>query len=100
MKGKAAPKLVDSANRILYPMKRTHPKGAEDPGWQRISWEEAMSTIAGQLEKFKREGYYVIALVRPEANEQAKEDDSQPVNIMAPHVCPLRLFDYVLFIKD
>jgi hypothetical protein len=33
-------------------------------------------------------------------NEQAKEDDSQPVNIMAPHVCPLRLFDYVLFIKD
>ena len=55
MKGKAAPELVDSANRILYPMKRTHPKGAEDPGWQRISWEEAMSTIAGQLEKFKRE---------------------------------------------
>lgn len=55
MKGKAAPELVDSANRILYPMKRTHPKGAEDPGWQRISWEEAMSTIAGQLERFKRE---------------------------------------------
>ncbi|MEQ9832545.1 molybdopterin-dependent oxidoreductase [Pectobacterium versatile] len=55
MKGKAAPELVDSANRILYPMKRTHPKGAEDPGWKRISWEEAMSTIAGQLEKFKRE---------------------------------------------
>ncbi|MFW4568935.1 molybdopterin-dependent oxidoreductase, partial [Pseudomonas aeruginosa] len=55
MKGKAAPELVDSANRILYPMKRTHPKGAENPGWKRISWEEAMSTIAGQLEKFKRE---------------------------------------------
>ena len=28
---------------------------------------------AAVVEKFKREGYYVIALVRPEANEQAKE---------------------------
>jgi NAD(P)-dependent dehydrogenase (short-subunit alcohol dehydrogenase family) len=27
------------------------------------------------VEKFKREGYYVIALVRPEANEQANEAD-------------------------
>ena len=27
------------------------------------------------MEKFKREGYYVIALVRPEANEQANEAD-------------------------
>ena len=30
---------------------------------------------AAVVEKFKREGYYVIALVRPEANEQAKEAD-------------------------
>lgn len=30
---------------------------------------------AAVVEKFKREGYYVIALVRPEANEQALEAD-------------------------
>jgi molybdopterin-containing oxidoreductase family molybdopterin binding subunit len=35
-------------NRIKYPVKRTNPnKGPnEDPQWERISWEEAMSTIA------------------------------------------------------
>lgn len=30
---------------------------------------------AAAVEKFKREGYYVIALVRPEANEQSEEAD-------------------------
>lgn len=55
MKGKAAPELIYSTSRILYPMKRTQPKGAEDPGWQRISWEEAMSTIANKLALFRQE---------------------------------------------
>ncbi|MCC8372735.1 MULTISPECIES: molybdopterin-dependent oxidoreductase [Photorhabdus] len=36
-------------------MKRTQPKGATDPGWESISWEEAMATLASQLEKFKKE---------------------------------------------
>ncbi len=38
-------------NRILYPVKRTNPKKGlhEDPGWQRISWEEALDTIAEKL---------------------------------------------------
>ena len=35
-------------DRIYHPMKRTNPKG-EDPGWVRISWDEAMQTIG---EKF------------------------------------------------
>jgi anaerobic selenocysteine-containing dehydrogenase len=34
--------LVYSTDRILYPMKRTRPKGDADPGWQRISWDEAL----------------------------------------------------------
>ena len=32
-KGQAAPELVYSADRLLYPMKRTRPKGDPDPGW-------------------------------------------------------------------
>ncbi|HHV7522787.1 TPA: molybdopterin-dependent oxidoreductase [Burkholderia orbicola] len=55
MKGKAAPELVHSPNRVLYPMRRTQPKGAADPGWQRIGWDEALAEIAGRLAYFKRE---------------------------------------------
>ncbi len=36
-------------DRLRYPMKRTRPKG-EDPGWERISWDEAMQISA---DKFK-----------------------------------------------
>ena len=32
-------------DRLRYPMKRTNPKG-EDPGWVRISWDEAMTLSA------------------------------------------------------
>ncbi len=28
-------------DRLRYPMKRTNPKGDSDPGWVRISWDEA-----------------------------------------------------------
>ena len=30
-------------------MKRTRPKGDSDPGWSRISWDEALDTTASQL---------------------------------------------------
>lgn len=33
-------------DRVLYPMKRTNPKDAPDPGWQRISWDEAFDAMA------------------------------------------------------
>ena len=36
-KGRAAPELVYRPDRLLYPVKRTRPKGDPDPGWQRIS---------------------------------------------------------------
>ena len=40
-------------NRIHYPVKRTNPKKGlyEDPKWQRISWDEAMDTIAAKLKE-------------------------------------------------
>ncbi len=49
LKGKAAPELVHSAERVLHPMRRTNPKGAADPGWVRISWEEALAQTAARL---------------------------------------------------
>jgi anaerobic selenocysteine-containing dehydrogenase len=49
IKGKVAPELVYHPDRLLYPMKRTRPKGDADPGWQRISWDEALDTVAKKL---------------------------------------------------
>ena len=43
-------------NRLLYPMKRTNPKGSDDPGFVRCSWEEALGMIAANL-KAIREKY-------------------------------------------
>ena len=41
-------------DRLYHPMKRTNPKDNDDPGWVRISWEEAFSTITQKLEETAR----------------------------------------------
>lgn len=61
-KGRAAPEIVHSPDRLLYPMKRTRPKGDADPGWQRISWDEALDTISENLIRIATEsGPEVVA---------------------------------------
>src|SRR5207344_839900 len=49
---------VYNPNRILYPMKRTNPnKGrGDDPGFVRISWEEALSLVADKLNAVRAAG--------------------------------------------
>lgn len=54
-KGRAAPELVYHPNRLLYPMKRTRPKGDPDPGWERISWDEALGLTAIQMRRIAQE---------------------------------------------
>jgi anaerobic selenocysteine-containing dehydrogenase len=49
LKGKAAPDIVYHASRLLYPLKRTTPKDAADPGWERITWDEALDAVADRL---------------------------------------------------
>lgn len=53
MKGRAAPEIVHSPHRVFYPMRRTNPKGAVDPGWVRISWGEALGEVAKRLGDIK-----------------------------------------------
>ena len=48
-KGRAAPELVYHPSRLLYPLKRTRPKGDPEPGWQRIGWDEALDLTAAKL---------------------------------------------------
>src|SRR6516225_9488037 len=52
-KGRAAPELVYHPDRLQYPMRRTRPKGDPDPGWTRISWDEALDLTASRLLEIK-----------------------------------------------
>jgi anaerobic selenocysteine-containing dehydrogenase len=54
IKGKVAPELVEHPERLEHPLKRTRPKGDRDPGWQRISWDEALATAATRLQELAR----------------------------------------------
>jgi anaerobic selenocysteine-containing dehydrogenase len=55
LKGKAAPAIVRHPDRLLQPLRRTAPKGSADPGWVRISWEEALDEVATRLTALARE---------------------------------------------
>ncbi|MCS6952588.1 MAG: molybdopterin-dependent oxidoreductase [Bryobacterales bacterium] len=52
-KGAAGAALLYDPDRLKYPMKRTNPaKGLdEDPGWVRITWTEALDTIAARFQE-------------------------------------------------
>ena len=54
-KGRAAPELVYHPDRLLYPLRRTQPKGAPDPGWERITWDEALELTADKLRQIAAE---------------------------------------------
>jgi thiosulfate reductase / polysulfide reductase chain A len=50
-KGTAGAQFLYDPDRLKYPMKRTNPRKGfdEDPGWVRISWDEALDTIATRM---------------------------------------------------
>jgi molybdopterin-containing oxidoreductase family molybdopterin binding subunit len=51
LKGLAAPRLVYHSDRLKYPLKRIGERG--EGKWQRISWDEALDTIAAKLLEVK-----------------------------------------------
>src|SRR5687768_4019481 len=64
-KGRAAPEIHANAGRLSHPMKRTNPKTHVDPGWRRISWDEAIDTIAARLATIRAEsGAEAVAVGR------------------------------------
>ena len=42
-------------DRLRFPLKRTNPKGDDDPGWVRISWDEALQTTADNFMEIKEQ---------------------------------------------
>jgi anaerobic selenocysteine-containing dehydrogenase len=60
-KGLAFKQLVYHPDRLKYPMKRAGKRG--EGNWERITWDEALDTIAGKLQQVKRDyGAESIAL--------------------------------------
>lgn len=53
-KGIASIQELYDPSRILYPMRRTNPKG-EDSEWERITWDEAYDEIASELLRVRDE---------------------------------------------
>ncbi len=54
-KGKAAPELVYHPDRLTTPMRRTSPKGAANPTWEPISWDEALDEISARMASIRDE---------------------------------------------
>ena len=51
--GIAAPEILYSPDRVLHPMRRTTPKSDPNPGWERITWDEALDEIAVKFNTIK-----------------------------------------------
>src|SRR2546427_10114849 len=75
VKGTAAPEIVYSPDRLQYPMVRTRPKGDPDPGWARISWDEALELVATRLLDVKaRHGAEAVVFSRATPDGSATSD--------------------------
>ena len=75
LKGKAAPEIVAHPGRLLHPMRRTNPKDADDPGWEQVTWDEALDTIAARLLAIKAaEGPESVAFTSSSPSTSAISD--------------------------
>jgi anaerobic selenocysteine-containing dehydrogenase len=50
-RGRIVPEVCGHADRLKYPQKRLGARG--EGRWARISWDEALDTIAGRLSSYK-----------------------------------------------
>ena len=76
-KGRAAPELVYHPERLTHPLRRTRPKGDPDPGWQRISWDEALDLTAAAMRRIaERHGPEAVAFTMSSGSTTAIGDSS------------------------
>jgi len=62
VKARTAPESVYAPERILHPLLRTRPKGEADPGWRRVSWDEALDLVAAKARQaMERHGPQALA---------------------------------------
>lgn len=54
-KGQAGVNQLYDPDRVLYPMRRVGARG--EGKWKRVSWDEALTELAGRLKKLRDEGH-------------------------------------------
>ena len=54
-KSQASIQAAYHPDRLYYPMKRTNPKGEDDPGWVRITWDEALKTLVAKIKETQKQ---------------------------------------------
>jgi anaerobic selenocysteine-containing dehydrogenase len=87
-------KSIYSPNRILYPLKRVDwdPEGERNPqnrgksGYVRISWDEALDIVTGELKR-------VIEKYGPWAVFAQADGHGESKSVHGPHGCQVRLLD-------
>lgn len=74
-KGRAAPELVYHKDRLTRPLRRTRPKGDENPGWEEISWDAALDQIAAAMRRIaERHGPEAVAFSQSSPSTTAIAD--------------------------
>jgi anaerobic selenocysteine-containing dehydrogenase len=76
-KGRAAPELVYSKDRLTRPLRRSRPKGDADPGWQEISWDAALDEIAQAMRRIAgQDGPQAVAFSQSSPSTTAIADSA------------------------
>ncbi len=87
VKARAAPEAVDDPSRLLYPLRRTRPKGDPDPGWARVSWDAALDLLAARIrESQARHGPEGVAFAVATPSGTAVADSFAWIHRLA-HAC-------------
>ena len=77
-KGRAAPELVYSKDRLTRPLRRKSPKGVANPEWEEISWDEALNDIASRMQEIAaKHGPEAVAFSQPSPSTTAIGDSAQ-----------------------
>jgi anaerobic selenocysteine-containing dehydrogenase len=65
VKGAAAPDIVYSPDRVQYPLLRSRAKSHPDPGWVRVTWDQALNLTVLRLNDIKaRSGAEAVVFSR------------------------------------
>ncbi len=52
-KSQSAVQAAYHPDRLRYPLKRSNDKESDDPGWVRISWDEAIATVVSKFDELQ-----------------------------------------------
>ena len=98
-KGRAAPELVYSKERLTRPLRRTRPKGEADPGWVEISWDEALDVTAAAMRRLAAaHGPQSVAFSQPSPSTTAIAEFGAlraPIDERVRHAEPSLVAGYV-----